>query len=178
MNVRRYKCPVSSPASIGGRRLELRPLSTMAVDRAVGRARARFVALGADPVGGLYELGEALQVLSEASGCPTEELSRGLYPEHIWQLYAAWGRLQQQHQPDLDKLAKHLKWGVAHDPEIAADGVAAFVSRSPAEFYGAPTAELTIGQMAYYLLVRAAHQEVHVSEKKVSKRWLETLRQD
>lgn len=178
MNVRRYKCPVFRPVRLpGGRTIELRPLSGMAIDRAIEETRAWFMARGIDPVGDHYELEEAIRVLGQAASCAPAELRAALSADEAWRLYATWARLQQEHTPDLTKLGRHLRWGVACDAEIAVDGTAAARSQSPTEFYGRPAAELTIGQLAYYLLLRAAHDEVHGSDRKVTRKWLETMRQ-
>jgi len=176
VNVRRYKCPVPEPVAVGDLTLELRPLSQMQIDLSFELARMRFTSRGLDPVGDTYELEEAIQLLGAACWCLPEVLRR-LYPLAIWRLLATWGKVQAHNTPDLDKLGKHLRWGVVEDPGIAMDGAAAYQSTSPAEFYGKPTGTLTVGQMAYFLLVRQAFDELHVNDKKVTKAWLQRMRQ-
>lgn len=178
MNVAKYKCPTSHPVTARGLTLNLRPLSPTEIDRALEKARALFEAHYISTDGYSFQLEEYLRILAASSGYPVDFLRQNLFPRLVIYLFSRWSRIQQDHTPDMDRLGKHLRWGVALDPDISIDGATVWHSSNASEFYGQPTEKLTVGQMAYYLLLKSAFAEIHITEKKVSKRWLETLRQD
>lgn len=181
-DARQYKCPTPRSVAIGGRTFEVRALSPLVLDDA--REAARLQARGEAAAKWIGPM-EVVHLLARATGESTDTLHQ-LYPEHLGLLLHAWHQAQSAATPDIDRLDAHIRlvmFGVYDDPEfqdpdLILDGSVAHAAQSPADYYGRPMGELTLGQLAYYHLLRAAFHEIRVERgatTKVSKRWLQRL---
>lgn len=179
---RQYKCPASRAVALGGRTFEVRALSPLALDEARQAARQRA---GDQPRSRWLQLLEVVELLVRVTGETAATLQQ-LYPEHLAVLLTAWQQVQADATPDLEQLSAHMRLVLLglhdepefQDPDLVLDGSVAHAATGPADYYGRPAAELTLGQLAYYHTLRIAFYEVCVARApttKVSKRWLEQL---
>lgn len=142
----------------------------MAIDRAeqTGLARAEQAAPAA------RELAVAIAVLAAATG--NDEAAIGcLHGDEVVELLHAWRTVQQEHTPHVQALQAQLRLAVVSDAGVECDGAAAHATEHVTDYYGVPMTEITLGQLAYYMLLKLAYHEMHVEAggRKVSRRWLE-----
>jgi hypothetical protein len=118
-----------------------------------------------------------VRVVARASGIRTSEI-RGLHLRQVIDLYRAWEKAQEASGPDdIGKLKEWLRRRVNDDADIMLDGSLAHMTESPVDYYGKPLGSLTFGQLAYWRLLRAAHDEWHTPDSKgrfptPTKQWL------
>lgn len=169
MNLRRFKTATPAQVLLGERRLTVRPLPRQAIDEA--REEARLSDCADDP--SAVELWFIVGVVARATGLTLDQ-AKALYPHQLVEVHRAWSQVQADNAPPADALGAALKLAMLDEAEIVVDGASAFMAPTPSEFYGKPIAELTVGQVSYYSLVRSAFHELHVdnSGRKVSRSWL------
>lgn len=172
MDVRRYKYHSPRYATIGEHHLSILPLPQSDIDRARRDARLRFLSRGIEPAPDVLDQEEAIQVLSRATDIDADDIRR-LYPHEVDHLIDVWQMAQDDSIPELRRLSKTLKRSMITDPELMLDGAAAYQAQSVVEYYGKPSSEITVGQLAYYITIRNSYYEIHVNdERQVSKKWL------
>lgn len=157
-----------------GDRVALAALSPAAAVRADRAADAWLEAHGTRDEG-LLELERCCQVVASAAGLPVEVV-RERAPEAVLAVYGAWESHQDAALPEPLALQEALRRGVLRDNHIQWDGLAAYHAETPAAYYGRPVAELTLGQLCYYLSLSAAYEEAYGPEsgdRMVSREWLE-----
>jgi len=175
LDVRSIKLAQSQPRPWPGRDFEvqLRPLTH-------SKLQAAELVSQAYPPGGPREMTRKALVLEQAMSeeLDAEQLLELTTPAELTRLYQEWETVQAGSMPDVKRLKAWLEKGIHDISEVLFDAVAAYNSESPAGYYGKPTSELTVGQLAYFLLLQSTYAKYFVPDEKgnttqVSKRWLE-----
>lgn len=177
MNVTAFKCPVPEPVRLTHDAfIGLSPLPRFEIDAAKQRALLRLKSRGCEKNEAYLYLEEMVQTIAVAAGCDADELRAALYVDEVAHLYREWERIQEANLPDAGKLKRELKRLLISDYSTMLDGAWSQQVEEPANFYGKSVAELTDGQIAYFILVKSAYDEIYSSGGKqnraVSKEWL------
>lgn len=159
MDVRIYKLatPVTAPWPGSAAVVRLHPVSqataqaveVTALDEPWGAARVARRAAA-----------RVAAALEPAAG--TEDVLRLTDPAGLAALYSWCLHAQRRATPDLAALREWLRKSVIDVPEVLEDGAVAWHSGGPADYYGRPVSELTLGQVAWYLCLKDAFGEFHV----------------
>ena len=178
MDVLALKYPAPAHVQVGDLALKLRPLSPSQIEQAEVEADRRMGSAAKAP-GGRYiaNFERRVQVLARASGCDAAQI-RALHVKQITDLSVAWEQAQRASGPeDIARLKEWLRRRVNDDADLMLDGSLAYATKGPAEYYGEPLCTLTFGQLAYWRILRAAHEEWHTPDSKgrypvPTKQWL------
>ena len=170
MNALRCKCPVPRRVVVGGDRWQVRAVSQNRID--VAHMTARELSRGFS--GSCQRLEDIVQVVAVVSSESAEKVRR-LLPEHLIKIYREWTKVQSESNPNMSALDAELRLAVLDDEMVSRDGAVAHAASSASDYYGAPIGDLTLGQIGYYMSLKAAYHEMHVekSNRKVSRKWLE-----
>lgn len=171
MNVTRFKCPASIPYQLNSSLIFLRPLSQYEISSAEQAAKIYYRADSK-----YANLERMIQIVASASNSDPNWV-RQATPNAVAACYRAWLDVHNESVPDCASLSEYLSYAIWIDDEVVYDGLAASHSSSASDFYGTPVALLTAGQLVYYVLARNAYQKKTESDKKVTKTWLEKMRQ-
>lgn len=91
------------------------------------------------------------------------QLVAALTPDEATHLFAAWVTVQRNSTPDdADNLQRTVKRQMLDGGAVLLDGICATNCDTPDQFYGAPSAALTDGQLTYFFIVRAAYHELYL----------------
>lgn len=126
---------------------------------------------------GLFGL--RLAVVARSLRVDPAELGARLFPWELAWLHRQWQDAQRVAWPRLDLLTEWARKSVNDIPDVLADGVAASQAKDVVGYYGKPAAELTRGQLAWFLIVRNAYDEFHGPQaKQATNAWLKTDREE
>lgn len=148
------------------------PLSE--VEAADQAARALYSCTVGDDGETFGEMRRQAEVLAAALGASPEDLLEGCVPAELALAYQRWEAIQIEAIPQAGELRAALKWAMHKDGARYFDGLAAYSAETADRYYGQPTADLTVGQLEYFLLLREAFRTEHVEgkDKLISKEWL------
>lgn len=91
-----------------------------------------------------------------------DELKALLSPAGLLCLHAHYLEVQRLAWAPVHSLTEWLRKAVNDVPAVIVDGAAAWHTKSPADYYGLPSALLTPAQLTWYLGLREAYEEFHV----------------
>lgn len=164
----------------------IKPLSRSQIDEAIRAVDDLWSAYGAARGSGPYRVAVCASILRTAltdSEPPFRPLSCiDGSPCLIESLFEAWRDVQQEHWPDTDRLEAEVTLQFAEseinaaaarqarmsgypepvfdDTPLASDAISAAVSKTPGQFFGLEEPMVTDAQLAYWLTLRAVHQQV------------------
>lgn len=177
LNVNKYKCPCRGVVNVGHGEVVINPISQHEISAAYEQTDYNLKDIARQNQQ-LYDIELKTEILSRATSERKDSLL-GLGYNQLSFIFNNWIELQNRSTPDIEKLAKHCKWGVVKDSEILEDGSLANSCKTIVDFYGKPVSKLTNGQLAYYICVKNAFYEMHIEneDKKYTQAWLERHRQ-